>query len=57
MKIGTVVKLGSLAFGVVRDEKVQELFKMAHSGARRRGLLQPPQAPQATWSQSANRKR
>ncbi|MFD1673283.1 hypothetical protein [Alicyclobacillus fodiniaquatilis] len=42
MKVGTFVKLGSLAFNVVRDEKVQELFKMAHQGAKRRGILQPP---------------
>ncbi|GMA62440.1 hypothetical protein NZD89_22010 [Alicyclobacillus fastidiosus] len=47
MKLNTFVKLGSLAFGVARDEKVQELFKMAHKGAKRRGLLQPP--PYGGW--------
>lgn len=45
MKIDTFIKLGSLAFGVARDEKVQELLKMAHKGAKRRGLLQPPTSP------------
>lgn len=39
MKVNTVIKLGTLAFGVVRNEKVQELFKMAHSGAKRRGII------------------
>lgn len=51
MQIGTLVKLGSLAFGVVNDEKVQSLWKMAHSGAKRRGLLQPPQQPSQQPSQ------
>lgn len=49
MKVGTFIKLGSLAFGVVRDEKVQQLFKMAHSGAKRRGMFsQPPGPPRGT---------
>lgn len=42
MQIGTIVRLGSLAFGVVNNEKVQELWKMAHKGVKRRGMLQPP---------------
>lgn len=46
MKIDTFIKLGSLAFGVVQDEKVQELFKMAHKGAKRRGFLTPPSFPE-----------
>ncbi len=45
MQLGTLIKLGSLAFGVVNDEKIQTLVKMAHNGAKRRGLLQPPQPP------------
>lgn len=42
MKLNTFIKLGSLAFGVARDEKVRQLMKMAHGGAKRRGLLNPP---------------
>ncbi|WP_157071029.1 hypothetical protein [Alicyclobacillus acidiphilus] len=42
MKVNTFIKLGSLAFNVARDEKVRELVKMAHTGAKRRGLFQPP---------------
>jgi hypothetical protein len=42
VKVNTFIKLGSLAFNVARDEKVRELVKMAHTGAKRRGLFQPP---------------
>ncbi|WP_157785473.1 hypothetical protein [Alicyclobacillus hesperidum] len=42
MKLGRFIKLGTLAFDVARDERVQELVRMAHNGAKRRGLLQPP---------------
>ncbi|MCF8565887.1 hypothetical protein LLE49_14270 [Alicyclobacillus tolerans] len=41
MKFDTLIKLGSLAFGVAQDDKVQELFKMAHKGAKRRGIFNP----------------
>lgn len=52
MKMNTVIKLGSLAFGVARDEKVQELFKMAHKGAKRRGVFQ---SPQNNWTRDKQR--
>lgn len=52
VKIDTLIKLGSLAFGVARDEKVQELFKIAHKGAKRRGLLELPPPPQTYSNQS-----
>ncbi|GGJ09122.1 hypothetical protein GCM10010885_17760 [Alicyclobacillus cellulosilyticus] len=41
MKFDTVLKLGSLAISVAQDEKVRALVKMAHQGAKRRGLLHP----------------
>ncbi|MCL6452121.1 MAG: hypothetical protein K6T78_00665 [Alicyclobacillus sp.] len=45
MKLDTVIKLGSLAFSVAQDEKVRELLKLAHNGAKRRGLFDPPIVP------------
>ncbi len=42
MKIDTLIKFGSLAFNVAQDEKVRELLKIAHNGAKRRGLFSPP---------------
>jgi hypothetical protein len=39
MKLDTVVKFGSLAFEIAKDEKVREMVTMVHHGARRRGLL------------------
>lgn len=52
MKLDTVIKFGSLAFGVARDDRVRELFKIAHNGAKRRGLydvgpIVPPPGPYA----------
>ncbi len=41
MKVDTVLKFGSLAFGVAQDERLRELFKIAHNGAKRRGWLPP----------------
>jgi hypothetical protein len=37
--MNTFLKVGSLAFHVAQDEKVQELFTMLHHGAKRRGLF------------------
>ncbi|KPV45696.1 hypothetical protein [Alicyclobacillus ferrooxydans] len=45
MKLDTVIKLGSLAFNVAQDEKIRELWKLAHGGAKRRGLFDPPIVP------------
>lgn len=45
MKIDTFIKLGSLAFNVARDEKVRELIKLAHNGAKRRGFFEPSMIP------------
>lgn len=45
MKLDTFIKLGSLAFHVAQDEKVRELVKIAHQGAKRRGLFAPPPPP------------
>lgn len=56
MKINTFMKFGSLAFGVARDEKVQTLFKMAHQGAKRRGLLQPPPPQGYGWWNPSSRR-
>lgn len=41
MKVNTILKLGSLALGVVQDEKVKELATMIHKGAKRRGFFTP----------------
>lgn len=46
MKFGTIIKLGSLAFNVAQDEKVRELLKITHNGAKRRGFYDPPTVPQ-----------
>jgi hypothetical protein len=43
VKVNTILKLGSLALGVVQDEKVKELATMIHKGAKRRGLFAPQQ--------------
>jgi hypothetical protein len=45
VKVNTILKLGSLALGVVQDEKVKELATMIHKGAKRRGLF----APETQW--------
>jgi hypothetical protein len=42
MKIDTMLKLGSLAFGGAQDEKVRELLNPAHNGAKRRGFMVHP---------------
>lgn len=47
MKLDTVLKVGSLAFSVANDDSVRELFSMVHKGAKRRGLIGVPLAPQA----------
>jgi hypothetical protein len=39
VKLDTVIKLGSLAFGVAQDDRLRELLKIAHHGAKRRGLF------------------
>jgi hypothetical protein len=55
VQLNTVIRLGSLAFNVAQDEKVQELFTMIHNGAKRRriiGPMQPPVAPYAPQPQS-----
>lgn len=41
MRVDTILKLGSLAFGVAQDERVRELATMIHKGAKRRGILAP----------------
>ncbi|WP_443111901.1 hypothetical protein [Alicyclobacillus sp. ALC3] len=41
--MNTLIKVGSLAFDVVQDEKIRALATMVHHGGRRRGLWgQPP---------------
>ncbi|MCL6598086.1 MAG: hypothetical protein K6T81_05035 [Alicyclobacillus macrosporangiidus] len=44
MRLDTLIKFGSLVFSVAQDERVQEMVKMAHKGAKRRGWL-PSGAP------------
>ncbi|MDQ0189650.1 hypothetical protein JI721_09210 [Alicyclobacillus cycloheptanicus] len=52
MKVDTFLKLGSLAFGIAQDERVRELVKMTHNGAKRRGLFAaPPNVPPAPSAQ------
>jgi hypothetical protein len=56
VQVNTVIRLGSLAFNVAQDERVQELFTMVHKGAKRRGIIgtmQPPVAPSAPRPQHA----
>ncbi|MDP9727600.1 hypothetical protein ACOJUR_05705 [Alicyclobacillus tolerans] len=38
MQLNTMLKFGGMAFDVARDERIQELVKMVHQGAKRRGL-------------------
>ncbi len=45
VKLDTLLKFGSLAFNVAQDEKVRELLKIAHNGAKRRGFYDPPIVP------------
>lgn len=54
--MNTFIKVGSLAFNVAQDEKVQELFSMLHQGAKRRGLYAPEMMlpPQQAAPKSAN---
>ncbi len=52
MKLDTVLKAGSLAFSVANDDTVRELFSMVHKGAKRRGLIGVPLAPQALQQQA-----
>ncbi|QSO54406.1 hypothetical protein JZ785_11910 [Alicyclobacillus curvatus] len=52
MKLDTVLKVGSLAFSVANDDTVRELFTMVHKGAKRRGLIGAPMAPQAVAQQT-----
>ncbi|MCL6442942.1 MAG: hypothetical protein K6T83_05715 [Alicyclobacillus sp.] len=47
MKLDTIIRFGSLAFNVAQDDKVRELLKLAHNGAKRRGLFDPPIIPPA----------
>ncbi len=42
MQFDTILKLGSLAFGVAQDEKVRELATMIHQGGKRRGMWGAP---------------
>ena len=51
MKVDTLFRLGSLAFGIAQDEKIRELLKMTHNGAKRRGWLSPSSASSTTGSQ------
>lgn len=50
MKVNTLLKAGSLFFNVAQDDKIRELVKIAHNGAKRRGLFdgwqQTPAQPQ-----------
>ncbi|MCL6517240.1 hypothetical protein [Alicyclobacillus sp.] len=39
MRLDTLIKFGSLVFNVAQDERVQEMVKMAHKGAKRRGWI------------------
>ncbi|GMA49597.1 hypothetical protein GCM10025857_09540 [Alicyclobacillus contaminans] len=52
MQLNTVIRLGSLAFNVAQDEKVQQLFTMIHKGAKRRGMIGPWQPPAPPRPQS-----
>lgn len=45
VQLDTFLKLGSLAFGVVQDEKVRELAGLIHNGAKRRGVFAPWPGP------------
>ncbi|WP_166669010.1 hypothetical protein [Alicyclobacillus sacchari] len=45
MRLQSIIKFGGLAFDIASDEKVQQLAGMVHSGAKRRGLLQPWMPP------------
>ncbi|QSO46053.1 hypothetical protein [Alicyclobacillus mengziensis] len=54
MKLDTVIKLGSLAFGVAQDDRLRELLKIAHHGAKRRGFFDvgpivPPPGPHTPY--------
>jgi hypothetical protein len=55
VQLNTLIRVGSLAFNVAQDEKVQELFTIVHKGAKRRGIIgamQPPAAPSGPRPQS-----
>ncbi|WP_067931855.1 hypothetical protein [Alicyclobacillus kakegawensis] len=41
MRLDTLVKVGSLAFEVAKDERVREMLTMVYNGAKRRGLMAP----------------
>lgn len=47
MQMNTLIKVGSLAFDVVQDEKIRQLATMVHHGARRRGLIGQVPGPSA----------
>lgn len=60
VKLDTVIKFGSLAFGAAQDERIRELIKMAHNGAKRRGLydvgpIVPPPGPYAPYGHPGTR--
>lgn len=46
MQLDTLLKVGSLAFDVAKDDNVRELFTMVHKGAKRRGLIGNPMPAQ-----------
>ncbi|KPV44838.1 hypothetical protein AN477_05345 [Alicyclobacillus ferrooxydans] len=55
MKLDTVIKLGSLAFGVAQDDRIRQLLKIAHNGAKRRGFydvgpIVPPPGPSVPYA-------
>lgn len=47
MQLDTVLKVGSLAFSVARDDNIRELVSIVHKGAKRRGLIGAPMGVQA----------
>jgi hypothetical protein len=47
MKLDTLIKFGSLALNVAQDEKVRELLRITHNGAKRRGFFDSHIVPPA----------